>query len=91
MAEVMVKLLSLKYNGVDLKEAYLEGIYCKGDKGDRKREINREIMRKSIKRVKKQIEKTRDNIPILKRGKIDLLFRVLKSLSTADFLSAVVF
>jgi len=48
-------------------------------------------MRKNIKRRKKQVEETRNNIPILEKEKFDLLFRVLKALSTGDFLNEVVF
>ncbi|AEM73012.1 LOW QUALITY PROTEIN: protein of unknown function UPF0236 [Caldicellulosiruptor acetigenus 6A] len=87
-AEVMVKLLSLKYNGVNLREAYLKEICSKEEK---KEKILKEIVRKNIKKIKKQIEETRNNVPILARGKVDLMFRVLKGLSTRDFLNAVVF
>ena len=48
-------------------------------------------MRKNVKKIKKQIEDTRNNVPILARGKVDLTFRVLKALSTGNFLNAVVF
>ncbi|ADQ04544.1 protein of unknown function UPF0236 [Caldicellulosiruptor owensensis OL] len=87
-AEVMVKLLSLKYNGVNLKEAYLKEICGKEEKEEK---ILKEIVRKNVKKIRKQIEETRNNVPILARGKVDLTFRVLKGLSTGDFLNAVVF
>jgi len=48
-------------------------------------------VRKNVKKIKKQIEETRNNVPILARGKVDLTFRVLKALSTGDFSNAVVF
>jgi len=84
----MVKLLSLKYNGVNLKEAYLKEICSKEEKEEK---ILKEIVRKNVKKIKKQIEETRNNVPILARGKVDLTFRVLKALSTGNFLNAVVF
>ncbi len=65
-AEVMVKLLSLKYNGVNLKEAYLKEICSKEEKEEK---ILKEIVRKDVKKIKKQIEETRNNVPILARGK----------------------
>lgn len=83
--------MSLKYNGVNLGEAYLNEICRKAEKRNESEKAVKEIMRKSIKRVKKQVEKTKNNIPILERGKVGLLFRVLKGLSTGDFLNAVVF
>ena len=48
-------------------------------------------MRKNVKKIKKQIEETRNNVPTLARGKVDLTFRVLKGLSTGNFLNEVVF
>ncbi len=44
-AEVMVKLLSLKYNGINLREAYLNEI-CR--KAEKRNESVKEIMKKSI-------------------------------------------
>jgi len=48
-------------------------------------------VRKNVKKIKKQIEETRNNVPISARGKFDLTFRVLKALNTGDFSNAVVF
>ncbi len=87
-AEVMVKILSLKYNGVDLKEAYLREV-CR--KEEREEKVLKEIVRKGIKKIKRQIEETRNNVPILARGKVDLKYKVLKSLINGDFLNADVF
>jgi hypothetical protein len=66
-AEVMVKLLSLKYNGVNLREAYLNEICRKAEKRDGSEQVVKEIMRKNIKRIKKQVEEMRNNILILER------------------------
>ncbi|ADQ45215.1 hypothetical protein Calkro_0307 [Caldicellulosiruptor kronotskyensis 2002] len=79
----MVKILNFKYNGVNLKEVYLKEICTKKEKEDK---ILKEIVRKNVKKIKKHIEKIRNNVPILARGKVDLMFRVLKGLSTGDFL-----
>lgn len=84
----MVKILGFKYNGVNLKEVYLKEICSKEEKEEK---ILKEIVRKNVKKKKKQIEEIRNNVPILTRGKGDLTFRVLKGVSTGDFLNAVVF
>ncbi|ADQ47111.1 hypothetical protein Calkro_2282 [Caldicellulosiruptor kronotskyensis 2002] len=44
-----------------------------------------------MRKIKKQIEKTRDNVPILASGKADLMFRILKNISTGNFLNSDVF
>ncbi|PBC89112.1 uncharacterized protein UPF0236 [Caldicellulosiruptor bescii] len=50
-AEVMIKLLSLKYNGVNLREEYLNEICQKAEKRDKRERVVKEIMKKNIKRV----------------------------------------
>ncbi|ADQ41267.1 hypothetical protein Calkr_1778 [Caldicellulosiruptor acetigenus I77R1B] len=85
---LIIQWIQFYFNSLNLKRAYLNEICWKAEKRNGSEKVMKEIMRKNIKKIKKQVEETRNNIPILARGKVDLLFRVLKALSTEDFLNA---
>ncbi|ADQ45096.1 hypothetical protein Calkro_0180 [Caldicellulosiruptor kronotskyensis 2002] len=89
IAETMVKLLSLKYNGFELMNVYLEKIKAKKAERQEVKEIAKGII-KNGKRVRKGTEKW-NNIPVIANGKVNQLRRALKSLISCSFYNAGMF
>ncbi|ACM60956.1 uncharacterized protein UPF0236 [Caldicellulosiruptor bescii] len=89
IAETMVKLLSLKYNGFELINVYLEKIKAKKAERQEVKEIAKGII-KNGKRVRKGTEKW-NNIPVIANGKVNQLRRALKSLISCSLYNAGIF
>ncbi len=89
VADTMVKLLSLKYNGFGLMQVYLERIKAKRQERQEVKEIAEDII-KNGKKVRRGVEKW-NNIPVIENGKVNQLRRALKSLISCDFYNAGVF
>ena len=89
IAETMVKLLSLKYNGFKIMDVYLDRIKAKKRERREVKEIGEGII-KNVRKVIKGVEK-RNNIPVMANGKVNQLQRTLKSLISCDFYNAGIF